>query len=75
MPFLSSYSQNTQSNPPPHNQFNKQKPTKQARALYSDADIVLMDDVLSAVDAPVAEHMYREAVVGFLKGRTRWVVG
>lgn len=43
----------------------------QARALYSDAPIVLMDDVLSAVDAPVAEHMYKQAILRFLKGRTR----
>ncbi len=30
-----------------------------------------MDDVLSAVDAPVAEHLYRQAILGFCRGRTR----
>lgn len=46
----------------------------QARALYSDAPIVLMDDCLSAVDAPVAEHLFNKAILRFLKGRTRCVV-
>ncbi len=31
-----------------------------ARALYSDADIYLLDDPLSAVDANVARHLYNE---------------
>ncbi len=31
-----------------------------ARALYSDADIYLLDDPLSAVDASVARHLYNE---------------
>jgi hypothetical protein len=48
--------------------------SKQARALYSDAPLLLMDDVLSAVDAPVAEHLYRQAITGGLsQGRTRCV--
>ena len=29
-----------------------------ARALYSDADIYLLDDPLSAVDAHVGKHLY-----------------
>jgi ABC-type transport system involved in cytochrome bd biosynthesis fused ATPase/permease subunit len=33
-----------------------------ARALYSDADIYLLDDPLSAVDANVARHLYNEYV-------------
>ena len=28
-----------------------------ARAFYADADVVLLDDVLSAVDAHVAKHI------------------
>ncbi len=31
-----------------------------ARALYSDADIYLLDDPLCAVDANVAKHLYSE---------------
>ena len=29
-----------------------------ARAVYRDADIFLLDDPLSAVDAPVARHIF-----------------
>ena len=31
-----------------------------ARALYSDADIYLLDDPLSAVDANVGKHLYEK---------------
>lgn len=31
-----------------------------ARAVYRDADIYLMDDPLSAVDAPVAKHIFEK---------------
>lgn len=41
-----------------------------ARALYRQADIYLLDDPLSAVDAPVAKHIVREAIWGFLKDKT-----
>ena len=41
-----------------------------ARAVYSDADIVLMDDPLSAVDAEVCNHLFRECVRGVLRGKT-----
>ena len=34
-----------------------------ARAVYHQADITLIDDALSAVDAHVAEHMFEEAIV------------
>ncbi|GAA5874651.1 hypothetical protein JCM8547_003948 [Rhodosporidiobolus lusitaniae] len=42
-----------------------------ARVLYTDADIVLMDDPLSAVDAHVAEHIFTKAIQGVLKEKTR----
>ena len=42
-----------------------------ARALYSDADIYLLDDPLSAVDAKVAKHLFDNCICGFLSGKTR----
>ena len=41
-----------------------------ARALYSDADIYLLDDPLSAVDAKVGKHLFDHCICGFLSGRT-----
>ena len=40
------------------------------RALYSESDIYLFDDVLSAVDVHVAEYILREAIGTMLKGKT-----
>ena len=43
-----------------------------ARALYSRAGILLMDDIFSAVDVHTAQHLYRHALTGPLAaGRTR----
>ncbi|RYP56800.1 hypothetical protein DL771_011575 [Monosporascus sp. 5C6A] len=42
-----------------------------ARAIYFDADVVLMDDPLSAVDAHVGRHIFDNAIVGLLKGKCR----
>ena len=42
-----------------------------ARALYSDADIFLLDDPLSAVDAKVGKHLFDSCICGFLSDRTR----
>jgi len=42
-----------------------------ARALYSDADVYLLDDPLSAVDAKVGKHLFDRCICGFLSGRTR----
>eukprot|EP00928_Gymnodinium_smaydae_P027038 TRINITY_DN21037_c0_g1_i1.p1 TRINITY_DN21037_c0_g1~~TRINITY_DN21037_c0_g1_i1.p1 ORF type:complete len:1431 (-),score=138.73 TRINITY_DN21037_c0_g1_i1:187-3840(-) len=42
-----------------------------ARAIYSEADVVIMDDVLSALDAHVGQHIWEEAICGSLRGRTR----
>jgi ABC-type multidrug transport system fused ATPase/permease subunit len=41
-----------------------------ARALYSDRDIYLLDDILSAVDVHVGEYLMRETLNGYLKGKT-----
>ena len=46
-----------------------------ARALYSRAGILVLDDVFSAVDAHVGRHLFEEALTGELgKGRTRILV-
>ncbi|GLA45132.1 hypothetical protein AnigIFM63604_003570 [Aspergillus niger] len=43
-----------------------------ARAIYSRAGIIIMDDVFSALDAHVGKHVYENAVMGKLaEGRTR----
>ncbi|KAF8888647.1 P-loop containing nucleoside triphosphate hydrolase protein [Infundibulicybe gibba] len=42
-----------------------------ARAVYSRASLLLLDDVLSAVDAHTAHHIYHECLVGdLMRGRT-----
>ncbi|KAM6898542.1 ATP-binding cassette sub-family C member 3 [Lycodopsis pacificus] len=47
-----------------------------ARALYSDTDVYLLDDPLSAVDAHVAKHIFDNLIgpEGVLKGKTRILV-
>ncbi|CAM4856859.1 unnamed protein product [Rotaria socialis] len=47
-----------------------------ARALYSDADIYLLDDPLSAVDAHVGAHIFKYVIGpnGLLKNKTRILV-
>ncbi|KAJ3306009.1 hypothetical protein HDV03_000546 [Kappamyces sp. JEL0829] len=46
-----------------------------ARALYSSSPIILMDDPLSAVDAPTAKFLFENAICGpLMKGRTRILV-
>ncbi|KAF1817293.1 P-loop containing nucleoside triphosphate hydrolase protein [Eremomyces bilateralis CBS 781.70] len=43
-----------------------------ARALYSRADILLLDDIFTAVDATTGRHLLNEALTGELaQGRTR----
>lgn len=41
-----------------------------ARAVYADADVYLMDDPLSAVDANVGRHIFERCIKGALAGKT-----
>lgn len=45
-----------------------------ARALYSDADIYLFDDPLSALDAYVGMKIFNQVFLDFLKNKTRIIV-
>ncbi|XP_015233372.1 PREDICTED: multidrug resistance-associated protein 4-like isoform X1 [Cyprinodon variegatus] len=45
-----------------------------ARAVYQDADIYLLDDPLSAVDAEVGRHLFEQCICGALKGKPRILV-
>ncbi|XP_014035059.1 ATP-binding cassette sub-family C member 3 isoform X2 [Salmo salar] len=47
-----------------------------ARALYNEADVYLLDDPLSAVDAHVAKHIFDHVIgpEGALQGKTRILV-
>ncbi len=46
-----------------------------ARAVYSQADLYLLDDPLSAVDMHVGRHLFDKVLdsrTGALRGKTRW---
>ncbi|XP_034461847.1 multidrug resistance-associated protein 4-like isoform X1 [Hippoglossus hippoglossus] len=45
-----------------------------ARAVYQDADIYLLDDPLSAVDAEVGKHLFEQCICGLLKNKSRVLV-
>ncbi|XP_072936036.1 ATP-binding cassette sub-family C member 4-like [Epargyreus clarus] len=45
-----------------------------ARAVYREADIYLLDDPLSAVDANVGRELFEGCINGYLRGRTRILV-
>lgn len=41
-----------------------------ARALYTDANIFLLDDPFSAVDVQVGSHLFKECILGLLSEKT-----
>ena len=45
-----------------------------ARACYSDADIFLLDDPLSAVDRQVASRIFENCILGYLKNKAKILV-
>ncbi|CAH6720013.1 oligomycin resistance ATP-dependent permease Yor1p [[Candida] jaroonii] len=42
-----------------------------ARSVYFDKEVILMDDVLSAVDARVGKHIMENCIMGLLREKTR----
>ena len=42
-----------------------------ARAMYARCSVLLLDDVLSAVDAHVGAHIFKQCLCGALRGSTR----
>ncbi|DBA70095.1 TPA: hypothetical protein ACH3X2_012257 [Trebouxia sp. C0005] len=45
-----------------------------ARAVYTDADVYLFDDPLSALDSKVAREVYNTCLMGVLRNKTRVLV-
>ncbi|KAK0521189.1 hypothetical protein OC834_006756 [Tilletia horrida] len=45
-----------------------------ARAAYYDADNILLDDPLSAVDPGIGRHLMHKCIMGFMGGKTRVLV-
>eukprot|EP01130_Rhizamoeba_saxonica_P010479 TRINITY_DN4290_c0_g2_i1.p1 TRINITY_DN4290_c0_g2~~TRINITY_DN4290_c0_g2_i1.p1 ORF type:complete len:1213 (-),score=271.96 TRINITY_DN4290_c0_g2_i1:21-3659(-) len=45
-----------------------------ARSIYSESDIYLFDDPLSAVDAHVGKSIFDECILSYLNGKTRILV-
>lgn len=41
-----------------------------ARAVYSDADVIILDDPLSAVDSHVGRALFQDCICGALRGKT-----
>lgn len=41
-----------------------------ARAVYQNTDVYLLDDVFSAVDAHTGAHLFKECILGLLRGKT-----
>jgi ABC-type multidrug transport system fused ATPase/permease subunit len=45
-----------------------------ARATFANADLYILDDPFSALDAEVGRHVFEECVLGVLAGKTRFMV-
>lgn len=45
-----------------------------ARAIYRNADIYILDDVLAALDFKIGKYIVQHCIQGFLAGRTRVIV-
>uniref|UniRef100_A0A7S1VDZ8 Uncharacterized protein n=1 Tax=Grammatophora oceanica TaxID=210454 RepID=A0A7S1VDZ8_9STRA len=45
-----------------------------ARAAYSNADVIILDDPLSALDPEVASDLFEACILNFMKGKTRLLV-
>lgn len=45
-----------------------------ARAAYNDADIIILDDPLSALDAEVGKALFDQCITSLLRGKTRILV-
>ena len=45
-----------------------------ARCIYKEADLILMDDPLSALDIDVGNEIFHSALRKYLKGKTRIIV-
>lgn len=45
-----------------------------ARAVYSDVDILLMDDPISALDSNVRKSVFQEVIQGVCKNKTRVLI-
>lgn len=45
-----------------------------ARAIYSDCDIYLLDDPISAVDVHVGKFIIHKCLKGFLRNKTRILI-
>lgn len=45
-----------------------------ARCVYAGGDVILLDDVLSAVDGKVANHIFQRCIKGMLRNSTRVMV-
>mmetsp|Transcript_842 Transcript_842/g.2339 ORF Transcript_842/g.2339 Transcript_842/m.2339 type:complete len:1469 (-) Transcript_842:87-4493(-) len=45
-----------------------------ARAAYSNADVMILDDPLSALDPAVGQRLFNDCILGLMKGKTRLLV-